>query len=119
MYETTDDAMQDWCDSRMEADMEQAQMESDARYYDAERKAGRCQHMGAGVGYREMAFYPQQIGLSPGQTFCYDCKEAYASDLDCWRCGLPKWHCGGERGWSEDHTAFVTPPMVRVCNVTE
>lgn len=119
-YYSTADAMQDWCDERFDADMQQAEWERDARESRAEEvRTGVCAHNAGGVGYREVAFYPEQIGLSPGQTFCFGCREAYASDLDCFLCELPKWHCGGERGWRDDHTSFVTPPLVRVCSTME
>lgn len=116
---TTADMLEDWHYSRLDADMEMAELEREARESEADRKAGNCRHNSAGVGYRETAFYPEQIGLSPGQTHCHGCGEVFASDLDCFLCGLPEWHCGGERGWSDDHTAFVMPVRVTVCNVTQ
>lgn len=119
-YYSTADAMQDWCDARLDADLEQAQWEREARESRAEQaRTGVCPHNTAGVGYREVAFYPEQIGLSPGQTHCFGCNEAYASEIRCFMCDSSEWHCGGVNGWASDHTAFVTPPMVRVCSTTE
>lgn len=122
-YETTADLMEDWHYSRLDADMEQAEMERDARQARRDIAEGRCAHA-SGVLYRETAFYPEQIGLSPGQMFCYDCKQAVAdpNGAQCVVCDLDRYNCMAERGCAPDtgkyaHETFVTPPMILVCNV--
>ena len=121
-YYSESDAMQDWCDARFDADLEMAEMVAYAREAEADRLAGFCHH-GSGVMYRETAFYPEQIGLSPGQMHCWDCGDKVAAALECVACGLNAYDCMGERGYGDDcnipHDAFVTPPMVSVCNLSD
>src|SRR5690349_6085497 len=119
MYETTADLMEQWCDSRIEADMEMAEMQRAAREREADRKAGKCWHDG-GYLYRETAFYPEQLTLSPGQMWCYDCKQVVRTDyLDCHKCGLGEEDCMGRRGYADDHDHFIMPVRITVCNVME
>lgn len=66
---------------RMEADMEQAEMERFGNAIAAAERAGRCTH-GSTVGYREPPVYPEQVGLKPGQSRCNDCKRVFESDDD-------------------------------------
>lgn len=118
MFNSCDD-LEDWHYSRVEADLEMDEMVRAAHEREADFKAGNCWH-DSGFGYRETAFYPEQIGLSPGQMYCCDCKaQVRTADVDCFFCGLPEWHCMGERGYVDTHTKFTIPPMVAVCNITQ
>lgn len=118
MYNSCDDA-EDHYYAGLDADMEMAEMERVAEERMHDFAAGNCWH-DSGFGYRETAFYPEQIGLSPGQMYCCDCQKAVATpDMDCFVCDLPPLSCMGARGLRDDHTEFVTPPMVAVCNVTQ
>ena len=54
-----------------EADILQAQYETEARQLEADVKAGICHHSGR-YGYRRVPFYAQQEGLEPGQWRCMD-----------------------------------------------
>lgn len=119
MYETTADLMQDWCDARIDADLEMAEMRQAAAEREADRKAGNCWHDG-GYLFRWPAFYPEQVGMFVGEMFCYDCQAVVQdpSGPDCFVCGLDRYNCMGERGVGGEgkyaHEAFVMPPLVCV-----
>lgn len=119
MYETTADMLEDWHFARLDADMEQAEWERDAREREADRARGVCYHDG-GYLFRWEAFYPEQVGLFVGEMWCYDCKTAVKSDHgpDCMACDLDKYNCMGERGYGDSckvpHDAFIMPPLVMV-----
>jgi hypothetical protein len=117
MYETTGDLNEQHYYASLDADMEMWEMRQESLAREADRARGVCWH-DSGVLYRETAFYPEQIDLSPGQMHCYDCKQDVATDsVDCFFCGLDKFNCMGERGY-RDHK-FVPVPMVAVCNRME
>ena len=67
---------------RFEADMQQAEMVEAGNAIARARRAGRCTHSSA-VGYRDPPVYPEQEGLTPGQSRCTDgCGETFDSDQD-------------------------------------
>lgn len=120
MFETTADLLEDWHYSRVDADLEQFALESAARERAADLAAGNCWHDG-GFHFRPVAFYPEQVGLTQGQMWCADCKQAVAdpSGPDCMVCDLDRFNCMAERGCAPDtgkfaHDAFVMPPMILV-----
>jgi hypothetical protein len=120
MYETTADLNEDHYYAGLDADMEMAEMRQYARESAAARAAGDCWHDGSGFMYRETAFYPEQMGMSPGQMYCCECKQVVRTeDVDCFKCGLGPIDCMGRRGLVDDHDHFVTPAMVTVCNVMD
>ncbi|ATM24508.1 hypothetical protein SMD44_p10009 (plasmid) [Streptomyces alboflavus] len=67
--ETTADALQAWSDDRLQADLEQAEMEAQGDRLYAHEQAGFCTHQSA-VGYLTVPFYPEQEGLRPGEYRC-------------------------------------------------
>lgn len=113
-FETTGDALEDWHYSRVEADLEMAEMQRAAAEAEADRQAGFCHHNG-GYGYRPVAFYPQQVGLLPHQMFCVDCSTVVDCPWgpDCVHCDLDRYNCTGERGYS-DHDFTPPPPVASV-----
>ncbi|MEV4083038.1 hypothetical protein AB0J43_22495 [Nonomuraea fuscirosea] len=54
---------------RRDADLEQAAMEREGNRLAALRARGICTHS-SGVEYRDPPFYPEQVGLRPGQSRC-------------------------------------------------
>lgn len=119
MLDTTADDLEAWHYARVDADLEQAQWEREARERAADRKAGNCWHDG-GFGFRPVAFYPEQVGLTPGTMHCADCGEKVADPNGpaCFVCDLDRFNCMAERGYRDNgkysHEAFVVPPMILV-----
>jgi hypothetical protein len=119
MYETTADLNEDWYYARVDADMEQAEFERQAREARLDRANGICHHDG-GYLFRHEAFYPEQVGLFPGEMHCTDCGQAVADERgpECFACGLDRYNCMGERGYGDNcktpHDAFIMPPLVTV-----
>ena len=68
---------------RMDADAEMASMTRVGNAMARAERAGRCTH-GSAVGYRKPAVYPEQEGLTPGQSRCTGgCGQVFDSD-DAW-----------------------------------
>lgn len=71
-YITTADLMEDWCQSRLEADLEMAEFAAAGREIERQRAAGICPHS-HGYGYAGgKEYYPGQGALRPGQFRCTD-----------------------------------------------
>jgi hypothetical protein len=67
---------------RFEADMAQAEMEREGARWARAQRAGVCTH-GSSVAYRSPAVYPEQEGLTPGQSRCTaGCGRVFESDDD-------------------------------------
>lgn len=69
-----------------DADIEQMQYEAESRELRALRRAGYCSHQ-SGVGLPESGeiFYPEQVGLKPGQQRCTDgCGTVFDSLEELW-----------------------------------
>lgn len=67
---------------RMDARIEQAEMEQMGHMVDAALAAGRCIH-GSAVGYLSPPVYPAQEGLKAGQLRCTSgCGTVFDSDED-------------------------------------
>lgn len=80
--ETTADAMQAWHEERMNADAEQAAMERVGDLIWSKRKQGKCMHQSS-VAYRSEPYYPEQLGLLPGQSRCTEgCLKVFDCDQD-------------------------------------
>ncbi len=73
---------------RWDADLEMAEMSRVGRAIDRARAAGVCCHQGV-VGYvAGKVFYPEQVGLEPGQSRCTDgCGRVFTSDDD-WQAAM-------------------------------
>jgi len=64
---------------RLDADIEQYEMERRGNAIAAAERAGRCTH-GRTVGYRSPPCYPEQEGLQPGQSRCTSgCERVFGS----------------------------------------
>ncbi len=82
--ETSADAMEAVFEQRREVDAEMASMDAVGRAVDRARDQGKCLHLSA-VGYLPEPVYPEQVGLTPGQSRCTEgCKRVFADD-DEWR----------------------------------
>jgi hypothetical protein len=68
--------------AQLDADLEMAQMAEVGEQMRSQQARGICQHNSA-VRYTPTIFYPEQIGLKPGQLRCTDgCGEVFADDED-------------------------------------
>jgi hypothetical protein len=98
-YETTADLNEAIYYERLDADMEMAQFEAEARYYATRRAKGICDHNGSALGYKSPAFYSaediagmlstarhgnrggftgDQTAIGAGNMLCTDCGEIQA-----------------------------------------
>ena len=119
-FDTTADALEDWHYARLDADLEQAELEQAGRDHRQAIREGNCPHL-SGFHFRAEAFYPEQVGLTQGQMFCTDCNQV-AQNLDgpdCMVCDLDRYNCMAERGCAPDsgkyaHDHYVQPPMILV-----
>ena len=57
MYETTADLNEAIHYERLDADLEMAQYEAEARHYAARRARGICDHNGSALGHKSPSFY--------------------------------------------------------------
>lgn len=65
-----------------DADVEMAEARAIGRSIERARKSGVCCHLSA-VGWLAEPFYPEQVGLEPGQMRCTDgCGTVFLSDED-------------------------------------
>jgi hypothetical protein len=85
--ETTADALQADHEAKLDADVQQAEMEAAARRSQAHEDAGYCAHLSA-VGYLPTPAYEEQRCLRPGQLRCTGgCGTLFASD-EAWYAAL-------------------------------